>query len=166
MADYQRARVYSAEHVLTAMYDNAVAANNPVVDLGGGLTLTLPPEAKFGSIESIQAYVDRVLALPALATHPRAMSPLRVRHRAGERKAHYRNGEIAIHAGRNNWGMRELVVLHETAHHIAWGDGHGPGFVSALLDLLGAAMGPEVALAARVLFTEGGVDCTPRRDVS
>lgn len=166
MTDYQKSRVYAAEHVLVGMYDNAVAADNPVVDLGGGLTLTLPPEAKFGSIESVQTYVDRVLALPALATHPRAMVPLKVRHRAGDRKAHYQSGKIAVHAGRNNWGMRELVVLHEMAHHLAWGDGHGPRFVSALLDLLDAAMGPEVALAARVLFTEGGVDCTPCRDVS
>lgn len=28
MADYQRARVYAAEHVLTGMYDNAVAAKD------------------------------------------------------------------------------------------------------------------------------------------
>ncbi len=159
MADYQKARVYAAEHLLTGMYDNAVAADNPMVDMGGGLSLTLPPEAKFGSVESIQSYVDRVLALPALSAY--STSPIRVRHRAGERKAHYQAGVIAIHTGRTNWAMRDLVVLHEIAHHLAQGDGHGPRFTAALLDLLDAAMGPEVALAARILFSEGGVDCVP-----
>lgn len=157
--DFQRQRVYDAEHLLAHLYDTAVEIGNPVITVGG-VTLTLPPEAKFGSVESVQSYVDRVRALPSLAHHPRAAIPVTVRARSGDRKAHYENARavIAVPDGRNRWAMRELVILHELAHHLAWGDHHGPRFVVAYLDLLGAVLGPETELAQRILFDDHEVN--------
>lgn len=157
--DDQRQRVYDAEHGLQNLYDTAVQIGNPVVALRG-ITLTLPPEARFASIDSIQTYVDRVRALPSLAHHPRAAIPVTVRERQGDRKAHYENARavIAIPATLGSWAMRELVVLHELAHHFAWGAQHGPRFAAAELDILGAVLGPEVELAQRILFDQHEVN--------
>jgi putative metallohydrolase (TIGR04338 family) len=156
--DSQRQRLYDAEHLLAHLYTTAVQIGNPVISVAG-VTLTLPPEAKFGSVESVQSYVDRVRALPSLAHHPRAGIPVTVRARNGDRKAHYENARatIAVPDGRNRWAMRELVVLHELAHHLAWGDGHGSRFAAAYLDLLGAVLGPETELAQRILFDQHNV---------
>lgn len=157
--DSQRQRVYDAEHLLAHFYTTAVEIDNPVITVGG-VTLTLPPEAKFGSVESVQSYVDRVRALPSLAHYPRASISVFVRARNGDRKAHYENARatIAVPDGRNRWAMRELVVLHELAHHLAWGDAHGPRFAAAYLDLLGAVLGPETELAQRILFDQHQVN--------
>lgn len=153
--DSQRQRLYDAENTLRRFYDTALAIDNPVITVGG-ITLTLPPEARFASIESIQSYVDRVRALPSLAHHPRAAIPVFVRARQGDSKAHYENSRavIAIPDNLGSWAMRELIVLHELAHHFAWGDQHGSRFAAAFLDILGAVLGPEVELALRVLFDQ------------
>jgi len=161
--DAQRQRVYDAEHVLQRFYDVASEIGHRQLSLKG-INLTLPPEAKFASIESIQAYVDRVRALPALAHHSRAAIPVTVRARQGERKAHYqnRNATIAIPDTRGSWAMRELVVLHELAHHFAWGDGHGPRFAAAFLDLVGTVLGPETELALRITYDDHEVNYRPK----
>ncbi len=55
--------------------------------------------------------------------------------------------------------MRELVVLHEVAHHLDDGDGpsHGPGFVATFCDLATVVMGPEVGHVLRVVYAKEGV---------
>ena len=158
--DFQRQKLYDAENVLRRFYDVADRIGNRVITVGG-ITLTLPPEARFASIESIQAYVDRVRALPALAHYPRAAIPVTVRSRASDAKAHYENARavIAIPDNLGSWAMREIIVLHELAHHLAWGDQHGPRFAAALLDLLDAVLGPEPALALRILYDDHQVIC-------
>lgn len=160
--DSQRQKVYDAEHALQRFYDVAVQIGNPVITVRG-VTLTLPPEARFASIESIQTYVDRVRALPGLSHHPRAALPVTVRARKSDGKAHYENGKavIAIPDTLGSWALRELVVLHELAHHLAWGDQHGPRFAAALLDILGATLGPEVELALRIIYDDHEVDYRP-----
>lgn len=165
--DFQRQKLYDAENVLRRLYDTAVEIGNPVITVGG-VTVTLPPEARFASIESIQTYVDRVRALPALAHHPRAAIPVTVRARASDAKAHYENARavIAIPDNLGSWAMRELIVLHELAHHFAWGDGHGPRFAAAQLDLYGAVLGPEVALALRIIFDDHQVQCTTKKETA
>ena len=165
MADYQRSRVYEAEWMLQALFANAAESGNPVVTVAG-ITVTLPPEAKFGSIESIQSYVDRVLAHPAVTAQFTWVAPnVSVRRRKGVQKAHYSrcNREIAI-PDQVGWAMREVVVLHEIAHHLSW-DGHGPQFADAFLTLLDAVMGPEVALVLRILYDDNKVDTRPRNKV-
>lgn len=161
--DSQKAKVYSAQNVLHWLYESAEQNGNPVVTVNG-VTVTLPPEAKFASVESIQSYVERVLALPAIreAYPALSLSVPTVRHRKGTTKAHYSAGEIAIPTDRGGkWAMRELVVLHELAHHLAILDGHGPRFAATLLTLVGAVMGPEIELIGRMVFDDNGVDAKP-----
>jgi len=165
--DSQRQKLYDAENGLRRIYDAAVEIGNPVATVGG-ITLTLPPEARFASIESIQTYVDRVRRLPSVeAKYPRAGIPVFVRARQGDSRAHYENARavIAIPDGLGSWAMRETVILHELAHHLAWGDGHGTRFAAAFLDLLDAVLGPEIELALRVLFDQHQVGYAPAHAV-
>jgi putative metallohydrolase (TIGR04338 family) len=159
MRDTQKSKVYSSEHRLEVILDRAARDENPLVQVGG-ISLTLPPEAKFASIASIQTYVDRVLAIPAIA-ELNDRGPIRVRStRKGARKAHHQGNEIAVPDERLGWAMREIVVLHEVAHHLAW-DHHGPQFAESFLTLLDVVMGPEIALALRVIFDDHGVKTAP-----
>lgn len=149
--DAQRERVYQAEFRLRSMYDNIGVTGNPVIELDG-IRLTMPPEARFASVESVQAYCDRVLALIG---HDQ---PVSVRERAGTAKAHYEwnwatGGCIAVPVVGSRWALREVVVLHELAHHLSPGAKHGPGFVTVMKQLLGQVMGPEVGLAYQILCT-------------
>lgn len=150
MPDSQRQKVYDSELVLRQIYDWAVQADSHAVTIAG-VSMTLPPEAKFGSLESIQAYCDRVTTLIGAR-------PVRVRARKGDRAAHYERatGVIAVCPEGRRWAMRELVVLHELAHHVSPG-GHGPEFVSAFIDLMTVVMGAEVGLAMRLICADGDV---------
>ncbi|UEA85565.1 TIGR04338 family metallohydrolase [Tsukamurella paurometabola] len=152
--DVQRAAVYRAEEMVRGLFEHAGAGRT--VDVLG-VPLTLPPEARFASVDAVQAYADRVLG-------PRAV---RVRARAGAAGAHYERGPggpvVAVPAGRDGaWALRELVILHELAHHVvaeqgADGAAHGPSFTRAFVDLAAQVMGPEVGLALRIVYTESGV---------
>lgn len=149
--DTGRERVYQAEFRLRRMYDVIAETGNPVVELDG-IHLTMPPEARFGSVDSVQLYCDRVMDLIG---HDQ---PVRVRERQGTAKAHYEwnwnhGGTIAVPVVGSRWAMREVVVLHELSHHLSPGAKHGPGFVTVMKDLLGRVMGPEVALAYTILCT-------------
>ena len=145
--DAQRARVYAAENFVRTMFDRAAERGNPVVDFFGA-SLTLPPEARFSSSETVQRYVDDVLAHPAVRERWPGVSPLRVRARRGHTAAHYECtadadelspdglgapdeigapdelGEaraaatIAVPERGTAWALRELVVLHEITHHL------------------------------------------------
>lgn len=63
--DSQRARVYAAEAFVRTLFDRVTAHGSPTVEFFG-TQLTLPPEGRFGSVASVQRYVDDVLALPAV----------------------------------------------------------------------------------------------------
>lgn len=147
MRDSQREKVYQAEYRLRDLFETAEAIGNPQVELDG-IRLVLPPEARFASVDSVQHYVDRVIGTPG---------KVRVRERRGQAKAHYQYGEIAIPV-LDRWALREVVVLHEVAHHLSLGHGHDGVFVATLTDLLGRVMGPEVALAYRILCAHEGAE--------
>jgi putative metallohydrolase (TIGR04338 family) len=145
--------VYEAEWALRDLYDRAAQSGNPVVELDG-ISLTLPPEARFASVESLQTYVDKVTGMAGEVT---------VRERRGSSCAHYERGGhvIAIPMGRNRWACREIVVLHELAHHYSRsehgvGGAHGPHFVNEFVKLLGRVMGVEIGLAYRLLCAHAG----------
>lgn len=151
--DSQRERVYQAEYRLRSLFSTAEQIRNPVVELDG-ITLTLPPEGKFADLESIQVYVDKVIGTSGVVT---------VRERRSASYAHYQhyNRTIAVRDAR--WAMREIVLLHELAHHFTGVEhsgsaaSHGPQFVAVFTDLLGRVMGPEAGLAYRVLCKHEGV---------
>lgn len=154
--DSQREKVYQAEYRLWHIYNVMVETGNPVIELDG-IRLTMPPEARFASVESVQSYCDRVLGLIG---HDQ---PVTVRERRGTTKAHYEwsyasGGVIAVPVVGSRWAMREVVVLHELAHHLSPGARHGSGFVTVMKKLLGQVMGPETALAYTILCTHEGVE--------
>ncbi|WP_419215932.1 TIGR04338 family metallohydrolase [Gordonia sp. CPCC 205333] len=152
----------------TGNVTGASAATGNLTATLAGTTVTLPPEAKFASVESISRYVDDVLAMrPVREAFARADVPLTVRPRNGFRAAEYRRvadddaagGEIAIpHRGAGSWALRELVVLHEVAHHLddTGGAAHDAGFANTLIALVGLVLGPEAAFVYRVILHDAG----------
>ncbi|MBM7365929.1 TIGR04338 family metallohydrolase [Gordonia hydrophobica] len=153
--DSARSRVYDAERMVHRMLDRAGGTHTVQI---AGAQLTVPADARFGSVDDVAAYVGRVLELgPVRERFPRARLPVAVRVRRGQRAAHYERGAATIAVPEDTegrWALRELVVLHEIAHHLDdVGDpAHGPSFVTTLIDLVESVMGPEVGLIYRVVF--------------
>ena len=159
--DAQRSRVYEAEHLVHRIFDRAV--DYPVVEVAGS-HLTLPMERKFAAIVDIQRYVEAVLALQWVrSTWQRAALPVTVQERSGAAQATYlRDGcvmAVPAHRSGSAWALRELVILHELAHHLS-SDGepdHGPAFVDRLISLVDGIVGPEAALLIRITMIDQGV---------
>ena len=161
--DTQRSRVYAAEEFVRTLFDRAAEHRSRAIGFFG-TQLTLPPEARFGSIDSVQRYVDDVLALPSVSARWTPAGALKVRPRRAGAAAHYENrsgtGVIAVPDRTTaDWAMRELVLLHEIAHHLddTGGPAHGPGFVATFCELASLVMGPEAGHVLRVVYTKEGV---------
>lgn len=159
--DSQRAKVYAAEEFVRTLFDRAAQRSNRVVDFFGA-QLTLPPEGRFASVDSVQRYVDDVLAMPAVRRRWSGPAPLTVRPRRGVAAAHYEvddgDATIAVPERRTSWALRELVVLHEIAHHLCDATPpHGPRFVATFCELADAVMGAEVGHVLRVVYAKEGV---------
>jgi putative metallohydrolase (TIGR04338 family) len=158
--DSQRAKVYAAEEFVRTLFDRAAAHGNRSLDFFG-TNVTLPPEGKFATVDSVQRYVDDVLAHPAVRDRWAGLQPVTVRGRRGERAAHYEwtpdTSTIAVPDRETTWALRELVVLHELAHHVAQADPpHGPEFVATFCELASAVMGAEVGYVLRVVYAKEG----------
>jgi putative metallohydrolase (TIGR04338 family) len=160
--DSQRSKVYAAEEFVRTLFDRAAEHGSTSVEFFG-TQLTLPPEARFGSLAAVQCYVDDVLALPAVRREWPKVAPLRVRARRASTAAHYENrdgaGVIAVpDLATADWAMRELVVLHEIAHHLCDASPpHGSQYVATLCTLAELVMGPEVGHVLRVVYAKEGV---------
>jgi putative metallohydrolase (TIGR04338 family) len=160
--DSQRSKVYAAEEFVRTLFDRAAEHGSSSVEFFG-TQLTLPPEARFGSLAAVRRYVDDVLALPAVRRQWPDLAPLRVRARRATTAAHYENqygtGVIAVPNPRDaDWAMRELVVLHEIAHHLCDEDpAHGSQYVTTLCTLAELVMGPEAGHVLLVVYAKEGV---------
>ncbi|WP_433729006.1 TIGR04338 family metallohydrolase [Nocardia sp. CA-129566] len=163
--DGQRAKVYDAEQLVRGVFDRADEYGNRTVEIYGS-HLTLPIERRFASVESVQVYTDKVLGLNWVrAQWERAATPVRVRSRAGTAAAHYEAAEavlaVPLHTGATAWALRELVILHELAHHlepaVASVAPHGPEFCSRYLELVDGIIGPEAGLLLRTSMLSCGV---------
>jgi putative metallohydrolase (TIGR04338 family) len=160
--DSQRSKVYAAEEFVRTLFDRAAEHGSRSVEFFGA-QLTLPPEARFGSVPAVQRYVDDVLALPSVRKQWPAAVPLRVRARRAATAAHYENRDgtsvIAVpDLDTADWAMRELVVLHEIAHHLCDArPPHGPQYVATLCTLAELVMGPELGHVLRVVYAKEGV---------
>jgi putative metallohydrolase (TIGR04338 family) len=160
--DSQRGKVYAAEGFVRTLFDRAAGHGSRSVEFFG-TQLTLPPEARFGSVAAVQRYADDVLALSAVRHQWPAAVPLTVRTRRGATAAHYERrygtGVIAVSGlTAANWAMRELVVLHEIAHHLCdEPPPHGPQYVATFCTLAGLVMGPELDHVLRVVYAKEGV---------
>lgn len=144
------------------MLDRA-AAESAMVDFFGS-TLTLPTERRFADLDSVQRWVDAVLALDEVGRRWPETPGCRVRARRGASRAHYAApGEIAVPLD-DRWALREVVLCHELAHHLVFHDGavsvgvpaHGHEFVDAYVALVDVVIGPEVALLLRAGLDEVG----------
>jgi putative metallohydrolase (TIGR04338 family) len=97
---------------------------------------------KFGDWHEIQPFYVKVAAhLREAGTH---VYPPTVRPRKGALKAHYDAATQAVHIPPYDrggvWALNVGTALHEFAHHLTPGGGHGPEFREAMilcLDLLG-----------------------------
>jgi putative metallohydrolase (TIGR04338 family) len=160
--DTQRAKVYAAEEFVRTLFDRAAEHGNRVVEFFG-TQLTLPPEGRFASASSVQRYADDVLAHPAVLARWPTVGALTVRARRGATAAHYERSDdhgaiIAVPDRHSTWALRELVVLHEIAHHLCdAAPPHGPEFVTTFCELTEAVMGHEVAHVLRVVYAKEGV---------
>ena len=141
--DRSRSAVYLAED------DVARALDSPLrrFQLDGEL-LSLPTPLHFGTVAAMQDYTDSVLSDPAIRAAYPGVASVRVVPTRGFRRASYQDGVIRIPAKdrRGQWAMRDTVLLHEVAHHLAPGGAHGPIFRTALVALYGARLGRGPAL--------------------
>lgn len=118
--DAQRSKVYAAEEFVRTLFDRASSRGTVTLDFFGA-SMTLPPEARFGSVESVRRYVDEVLALESVRRSWPEAGPLAVRSRRGRTAAHYERVDdeatIAVPDQSTTWALRELVVFfgHFTA---------------------------------------------------
>lgn len=158
--DAQRSKVYAAEEFVRTLFDRS--GTRPLDFFG--TQITLPPEGRFGSLAAVQRYVNDVLTLPAICQRWPEAGELTVRTRRAATAAHYeRPGDgaavIAVpHRAGAEWAMRELVVLHELAHHLCDVEpAHGPEFVATFCELAEKVMGPEVGYVLRVVYAKEGV---------
>jgi putative metallohydrolase (TIGR04338 family) len=158
--DTQRSKVYAAEAFVRMLFDRAAEHGSRTVDCFGA-QLTLPPEARFSSAEAVQRYVDAVLNHPGVQRRWNA-GRVSVRARRGMTAAHYERDDsgavIAVPERRDRWALRELVVLHEIAHHLCDAvPPHGSEFIATHCELAGVVMGPEVEHVLRVVYAKEGV---------
>lgn len=140
------------------------------------------PEVRFSDVPDVTRYVARVLehlraSVGATGTAAdssgradgpgttddalvaRLAAPVRVRVRRGSAGAHYEPGVIAMPPRDKGgaWALRETVVLHELAHHLAPEAGHGPAFVARLLWLYEQTGHPVLARMAQAAFDQAGM---------
>lgn len=166
--DNQRGALYDAERRLRRVLDRA--HEYPLAEVAGS-RVVIPVERKFADLASMQAYVDLVLAqnwpqFPKLGASrvPVVAKP----EHTGQDHAVYTGGQILVPlqainpATGTRWAMREMVVLHELAHHAMFvhrpgAAHHGAEFTGAFRTLVVGMMGPEAGLLFDVVFRDGGV---------
>lgn len=152
--DSQRTKVYEAE-----FYFRRDCAGK---SLRGHKSPGLFPELRFNSVEDVQRYVDKTLSIPYSRRYARR--PCKVIPRRGERYAHYQDddthGEIHLPPNPRGWAMREVVVLHELAHHLTRSEkyaAHGPEFCGRFLLLIELTMGLDARNRLMYYYIQQGV---------
>lgn len=157
--DVLRARVYAAEQQVTT----ALSRHGQTIDFFGS-RLTPPLEQRFRTLEQVRRFVAGVLNDHRVTSAWGFLPTVRVRSRSGESMAHYEyeTATIAMPLS-SEWAMRELVVLHEIAHHIVVAGidaelaPHGVEFASTYVTLVSWFIGPEAALLLTAAFDASGV---------
>jgi putative metallohydrolase (TIGR04338 family) len=159
MRDPQAKATYAGEQAVGALLDGANSEGGDRCAHLAGSLITLPVERKFSSVETMQLYVDRVLALRQVRErfpHARQVRVRKARNDAKCAMSYGARGEIAIPMQGSvggSWALRELVLLHELAHQVSPPEEHhGRAFRDNFAWLAGEAIGPEVALALRVCW--------------
>lgn len=173
-ADQQRQRVYEAEQRVCDQLDFAARGATAVTVHGS--TITVLGDVRFGSLPAARRWLDHVRAQPWFRCRwPGAAAvPLALRARRGQRRAHYEadrhGGTIAVPVPANatGWAMREMVLLHELAHHATDCDrepatagdvpaAHDRAFTGVMLELVECTLGAETRLLLAAAYHDGGV---------
>ena len=158
--DHQKGKLYGAEFLFRRMLERQ--HDYPVIEWMGS-KVAVPVERRFGDPAAVQIYVDKVLALNWVqAQFEEARKPVTVRRRKGSAHAHHEPliAVIAVpdHVNGGSWALREIVVLHELAHHLSpLGTHHGPEFAQTFLDLVEGILGPEAGFLFRTILLDNGV---------
>ena len=116
----------------------------------------------FRHLGEVRVYVDDLVASDWWADRWPHIDVIPVaRTRSGRVAGYAVDGSGGIHlAGR---GLREPVVLHEIAHVVTPGAGHGPAFVAALLALVRERLGFHAYGALRAELRRRGLVESPER---
>lgn len=148
MRDSERSKTYDAENEVLS-----ILLGQGTVEMFGS-RFAIPDERKFSDIAGVQRYVDAVM------DHIGQPKSITVRERKGQTKAHYEplKQVIAVPVGAR-WALREMVILHEIAHHITPSDlpSHGREFRRNFSELAGKVLAPEAEFFLRVAFGERGL---------
>lgn len=156
MRDTNKSHAYNAEQLWRKLVDRATEENVSTLEIAGS-TIPVPIERKFGDLEAVQRYVD--LVLERVAKEYGVGNKVTVRARKGDKYAHYSLGEIAIplhESWDRSWAMREIVVLHEIAHHLTPHHNHDTTFMAAMCDIVTRFIGQEAGFMLRVLAHQSG----------
>ena len=164
VTDVQRAKVYAAEDQFSSLMNRG-----GVVEFFGS-KLDIPAQKRFANLESIQTYVQVLFTQINLD-----LKPPHVRERKGCAKAHYEHQklEIAIPVSGPSarWALREAVILHECAHHLASNlapgsePPHGPTFTACMLYLVQVALGDQARLLLSAGYLELGVSVGDHKNI-
>ncbi len=113
-----------------------------------GVTITVPHERKFGHIDTVRKYVEHVCTSEGFSV------PAVVESKKLKNRAYYEPLGVRItmpNFDKARWAWREIVVLHEIAHHMQPFQGHSDPFQKTFADLLGKYIGSEIGWAYSVL---------------
>jgi putative metallohydrolase (TIGR04338 family) len=154
--DRSRGAVYQAEDSVASV----MRRPHRMVRVGSSV-VTLPEEVRFGSLATIQVFVDAVLADATASGQFPDCGPVTVEVRRGFRMATYSAGRIHIPAAdpRGRWALTRSVVLHEVAHHLTGVPGHNRAFRQTLVTLYDRHISPGAAALLRHLFAP--IDAVP-----
>lgn len=121
MAD-QSIAVYAAEDLWEAKESNA--------------------RIRFGDWNEIWPFYHKLAARLNESGIREGVKPPSVKPRKGATKAHYDVTSTTVFippfSTGGSWALKVVTAVHEFAHHISPGEGHGPGFRQAMLDCLNA----------------------------
>lgn len=91
-----------------------------------------------------------------------------VKARKGALKAHYDPTQKAVflppYESGGVWALNTYVAIHEFAHHVTPGQGHGPAYRKAMLDCLNALGWDECASDLEECYHEVGLSLTDKAD--
>lgn len=167
MRDNQQALVYNSEQMFRKVLDRS--SEIPTIEIYGS-NFVIAQDRNFGDLQSAQRYVDGILSLNWVKSTWDSVAGQKVTvvPRKGNEHAHYQNNTIALpnylsKNGRNFWAMREVVVLHELAHHLTKFDArsdHGPLFAGTFVKLVKELMSEEDGFILTHFMLENGVKIT------
>lgn len=132
-----------------------------------GSRIDIPMQRRFADLDSVQAYVDRVLSEPMVESRYATAGPVTVQASRGRTRALYLPDTQTIQLPSDLWAGRESVILHEVSHHLACSAGvererssvrwHGVQFREAMNLVVTCMLGDAAALLLRAGYDAAGV---------